>query len=327
MRLSFIHTLVLLVAVFFSAPAQIQAQAIGEKNVSVNISPTNPSPGENYTLSLITYSFDLNRSTITWSVNGTKILSGIGKSTYEGVMGSLGETTQIKIVIEAGLLVIEKNISLVGTDMDLIWEAIDSYVPPFYKGKALPSPEARINVVAIPLLQDGTSLLGSDNITYAWNRNYSPDLGSSGYGKNSFIFRTSYLNQSDKITASSTAITKNLSAKQTIDIRTIKPKILFYPIQNKSANTIHALKNSITVNGDSYTIIAVPYFFSGENPDVKDLSYTWKVNNQQLQVFSPKNTLTIQKGEATNGTIDLTIESISKLLQSAKSKMTINFQK
>lgn len=327
MRFYLIYSLVLLIAVFFSVPSYTHAQAISEKNVSLNISPANPSPGENFTLTLVTYSLDLNRSTITWSVNGKKVLSGIGKTSYQGTMSDLGKTTQIKVTIEAGLLLLEKNISLIGTDMDLIWEAIDSYVPPFYKGKALPGPEARINVVAIPLLQDGTKLLSADNITYAWNRNYTPDLASSGYGKNSFIFRTSYLNTSENIHATSTAINKNLSSKKSIEIKTVKPKIIFYPVQNGFTDTSHALKNPITVRADSYTLAALPYFFSSENPDVKDISYTWKINNQQLIVSSPKNILTVQKGASTSGTIDLTIESISKLLQTAKSRMTINFQK
>jgi len=33
--------------------------------------------------------------------------------------------------------------------MVLLWQADDSYVPPFYEGKALPSPNSEIKVVAM----------------------------------------------------------------------------------------------------------------------------------------------------------------------------------
>jgi len=46
---------------------------------------------------------------------------------------------------------IDKEIVIEPAQLDILWESTDSYVPPFYEGKALPSIESTIKVVALPI--------------------------------------------------------------------------------------------------------------------------------------------------------------------------------
>ena len=50
--------------------------------------------------------------------------------------------------------------------MVLLWQANDSYVPPFYKGKALPGADTKIKIVAMPEIRSGSLLDTLDDETY-----------------------------------------------------------------------------------------------------------------------------------------------------------------
>src|SRR3989338_9207927 len=77
----------------------------------------------------------------------------------------------------------EKTISLVPAAIDFFWWT-NSYVPLWYKGKALPTPGSTVFVQARPSFPD--SIAGS--LVYTWSLNDEVVSSTSGQGKSLFIY-------------------------------------------------------------------------------------------------------------------------------------------
>jgi hypothetical protein len=141
--------------------------------ILVEVSPENPSPNEDTSITLNSYSNNLNNVLIQWLVNGKTMLSGVGK-----------KTLSIKAPKENGEYMVSATLDLPDgktsirvvvrpSSMVMLWQATDSYIPPFYKGKALPTPESEVRVVAMPEIKSSsknTSWIDPKNLTYTWQK-------------------------------------------------------------------------------------------------------------------------------------------------------------
>ena len=81
----------------------------------------------------------------------------------------------------------------IDTRTDVLWEALDSHTPPFYKGKPLPSNESYIRAVAI------SGSFNPRTTTYTWNRGGKTVASASGLGKSAFIFKHDILTNTEDI--------------------------------------------------------------------------------------------------------------------------------
>ena len=126
------------------------AQSSFSSELGVDISPNYPRPNETVSINLSLYTADLNSALITWYRDGESVLEGRGETRYSFQMGPVGKETKIEIQIELlGGTSFSKTFTLNPASVDLVWEA-DSYVPPFYKGKALHAMQGRLKIVAMP---------------------------------------------------------------------------------------------------------------------------------------------------------------------------------
>src|SRR6185295_8034931 len=112
--------------------------------------------------------------------------------------------------------------------MVLLWQATDSYVPPFYKGKAMPSPDSTVKVVAMPEVKSGSTYINPQNMVYTWQQDYTNSQDGSGYGKNSFVYTTDYLEDSNTISVLASTTDEQHSSQASVNIGMTEPKILFY---------------------------------------------------------------------------------------------------
>jgi hypothetical protein len=124
--------------------------AVSPDSILVNMVPENPAPNEGVAISLNSYASNLDAVMITWRVDGKISLSGIGKKTFLLTAPAAGKTTNVSVLIALPDGDITKDIAVRPAEMVLLWQADDSYVPPFYKGKAMPSAQSEIKVVAMP---------------------------------------------------------------------------------------------------------------------------------------------------------------------------------
>src|SRR3990172_6069368 len=267
----------LLIAIFLSLgiylPALAQAR---DSDISVLINPESPAPLENVDLSVSSFAVDLDKAQISWRLNGQLVLSRIGVKSFSFRTEEAGTPTTIDISIAvAGLPGLNKRVIIQPGEVDLLWEAVDSYVPPFYRGKALPSSEGEIKVTAIPNIVTPTGIkLTDDAFSYNWKRNFNVDQGLSGYGKKSYSFKNSYLEGVEDISVSVSSVLGNYSAGGKTSITPTNPKIIFYekdPVLGIKYG--EAITGGFTLRKNAMTITALPYFFSAKL-DSSDFKYS-----------------------------------------------------
>lgn len=317
---------VALFSFFLAAPAA-RAQTVSDSDITVSVSPQIPGPLTDVTITLSSLSVDLNVANIAWTSGGSTVLSGLGRKTYSFRTGVIGTTTTISASVDiAGTPTITKRITITPLEVDLLWEATDAYVPPFYKGKALFASEGAVKVVAIPNIRSASGAhLKPGDFTYNWKRNYTSETGQSGYGKNAFIFRHSYLNPEEKIAVSIASTTGGQQASKSLAISATTPKIIFY--ENDLETGIEYGKaladDYLQIDRAGASIIAEPYFFSPKNLG-SDLSFDWTINNRQTQTSGAKNTFSIQPQGSGAAELGLSVTSRSKIFQSARKSLFLN---
>lgn len=314
------------ISIFFAFTAKAQLRST---DLVLTLSPAFPSPNQNVTATLASYVTSLDKAKISWSINGQESNSGIGKKSFSFTTLSAGSSMNLVANIETvdGENV-QKSILINPGDIDMLWEAVDAYVPPFYKGKKLAPTQGYFKVVAIPNLTTSTGKVDPNNLSYTWTRDGNGQPNSSGWGKNAFTFKNSYLDTVNEVEVEISSISGNSNAYSKINLQTVKPKILFYqkdPVFGVKWEK--ALNNGFKINPEGETLIVEPYFFSPKNLSSSDLSFKWFINNQQIETPNPKNILSVKLESTQSGSakINIAIENIRTLFQSMEKELSVEF--
>jgi hypothetical protein len=329
----YILAVILLTGIFynqtFAQSSVEEAARINGNDIEAIMDPETPGAMENVTITLSSFLTDMDRAFVIWKVNGKNELSGTGKKKFTFTTNDIGTQTVVDISIRATTGdIINKRINIAPAEINILWEGADSYTPPFYRGRALPGPEGLIRVVALPQVDTSGIRPDPSTFAYTWKRNTKVNQDASGYGKDSFVFQQSYLNEEEEVTVEARGTKTNFVGSSTKVIRPFNPKILFYekdPIFGIKWNT--ALSNNLEVRDAEKTILAEPYFVSPKNPTSGQLKYIWTINNGEVSTPSVPNVLTIKKG-AGSGTakIDLDIRNILKIFMEVSGSLTINLK-
>ena len=319
------YTIFLSILAIIFLPFLASAQAV-ESDISVEMIPQSPGAFTNVLINLQSYSINLDSSTITWKVDGKVVAASVGIKNYEIRTGPIGSITTIVAEVKNNLNTITKTITIKPSSVDMLWESY-SYVPPFYKGKALPGEESEIHVVAIPQMKNNIgAMVKPSDVVYSWNRNDNAVPGASGYSKQDFTFNSSYLHNSQKVVVTASSSIDGTSARGEVSILPNPQKILFY-----KSTPLYGLDISKTINkgfslkSGEVTIFAAPYNFSIKDGVDKDLSYKWKINNKIINTPERRNMLTIKpiSGQVGVAQIELALESITKLYELATGQMQV----
>lgn len=294
----------------------------------IKFSPENPGPNQNVTVNAGSYSFDINRANITWTVNGVRKLNGIGKKDFAFKTGGIGSKTilSVNIVSDSGMP-FEKTITFSPADVDILWEA-ETYVPFLYKGKALPVSSSLIKITAMPYFLSNGKEIPPSQLVYNWKINQKVNLDISGYGKQSFTFVSSKIFQTDTITLTVSDYNKTIVVEKNIQIELGAPKTIFYkenPLEGIKYNK--ALKNETKLLKNEITLVAEPYFFSKNL--LKMLVYDWKMNrNIKIDSEEEKNKVFLQVNQETPlgaTTIGVDITNKLNLFQKDDESIRINY--
>jgi len=315
------------VFLFFSFYTPTLAQA-RDSDVSVAVNPETPGPNQDVILTLTSFAVDLDKAQISWRLNSQLGLLGIGRKSFTFKTGESGNPSTIDVNIALpGFPSLNKRIIIQPGEVDLLWEATDSFVPPFYRGKALLSSEGEIRVTAVPniVTPAGVKLADAD-FSYNWKRNFKNDQGLSGYGKRSFTFKNSYLEGAENIDVSVSSVLGNYNAEGKVSITPGSPKIVFYekdPFSGIKYNK--AIVDGFTLQSKELQITAVPYFFSTPS-NFSDLKFGWSINNSSITTPVSPNNLIVEIGSETGGSskISLLIENLSRLFQTASTSLLLN---
>ena len=317
-----------LIFIIFGPFLPLKAKAAPSLGIIVNVTPENPAPGESVDITLKSYSNDLDSVLISWSVNGKNVSSGIGKKSFFINAPNAGGETSVIATTSLPDGAIDTKVIIRPAGMVLLFQAKDSYTPPFYKGKALPSPDSPVKVVALPEVKSGSGLVHPKNMTYFWRKDYTNNPDGSGYGKNSFTYINDYLEDSNNISVTASTIDQKYSSVASVDIGIANPKILFY----KNDSRLGTIWEQALSNGhkilNSEVVEAAPYFISPSNLRIPTLTWEWFINNQSVNPpIYRKNTMPLRAQAGISGTarIKLEINNTDKIFINATKEISVSF--
>lgn len=179
-------------------------------------------------------------------------------------------------------------------DFILTWSA-DSYVPPAYQGKALPTRLSKVKVAVLP-----TKKLAYDpeKLYYRWLLDNEIAGKSGGQGKSAFNFLvTHWGGNAHEIESQILDENENMLARNFISIPVVEAQtLLLQPASD------YATENNVTVKtGRELNLLATPLFFHIKNPN--ELNFEWNFDGQTLSSADQKDlnrfTLKIPAGTLT----------------------------
>lgn len=297
-----------------------QAQAIDD--FFVEFTPENPGPNTTVSAKANSYSFDINRASISWIVNGQTKLKGTGEKNFSFKTSDIGSITKLSVLIttEKGAS-FRKDFSFRSADVDILWEAL-TYVPSWYKGKALPSSESLIRITAVPQFPESVS---PSKLIYNWSVDFKNKPDVSGLGKRTFLLKSAQIFQENKISVMVSNYDRSITAEKNISIKIGQPKIIFYeenPLEGTRYNIV--LQKDFQLTVEEVIIRAEPYFFSRKN--LEKLSYEWTMNGRKILPETFSNILSLVRGEQSGkSVIGLKINNPINIMQFAENSLNINF--
>lgn len=303
----------------------IRKNAISD-NLDVQINPKNPGPNEKVAIKIASFLSDMNKATISWALNGRVVLQGIGKTSFSFQNGASGKTTQLTLsILTNGGESITKDFSWTPVGVTLFWEA-DTYTPPFYRGKALLSPQAKVKVIATPDNTGTQDALSAGNLVYVWEKEGSVISDASGYGKNSFSFVGPKPYDETNIKVRVSSVDDTMKSEARVYLSLSNPFILFYdkqPLLGVLYN--HPFSSTLSLAKKEFSIIAEPYFFSNERGETQTLQYIWSVNGKQVQNYGRGITLRNETGLKGISAVSLSMRGTQQSFQRASQGVVVNF--
>lgn len=304
---------------------EIRASSISNY-LEVKTVPENPGPSEMVSVSIESYLADLNKSTISWSLNGKVVDRGIGRKSFSFQNGLSGKTTRLTISIttNAGEN-ITKELSWNPVGLTILWEA-DTYTPPFYKGKALLTAQANVKAVAIPDNTDGQNALSAGNFVYVWEKDGTVVSESSGYGKNFLSFTAPKPYGDAKVKVKASSVNNSINSETRVSLSLSQPIILFYE-KNPLLGVLYnqPFGSETTLSKKEFTVVAEPYFFSSETSEVPTIKYDWSVNNKTTQSYGRTITLRNDTGEKGESVVSLSMRGLKQTFQNASKELRVHF--
>ncbi len=304
--------------------SSVHAQFSGmDQEASLVTSPQYPRPDSEVMVELSAYSMNTAGADIKWFEDGKELTSVRNERSITLSAGSVGATKTIKATITLpGTAPFSLTKTITPGDVDIIIES-DTYVPPFYKGRALPSAESRGRAIAIVHLGGNTNPAA---LSYEWKLGETVLHGGPVRGKQSTEIEFPLF---DDIPLSVTIYdTKgNPIVKRSIALKNTQPEIAFYEESPLRGQSEKALGREFTLVGEETTLRAEPYYLDRESAQSMG-SPKWQLGGNTVDTGNiDPYTITLRKtGGAGSTPIDFIITNTQKLFQNARGSFTIYFE-
>ena len=293
------------------------AQALPQ-DIDISLYPADPKPGESITATAESFGMDLTGASISWYFNDKLISSGTGKTSVRVVAPNSGQLAVLSVRASDRSGDAETSVVIRPASVDLIWEAIDAYTPPFYKGKALAPIGGRIRVTAVP------SASAPRTLSYLWNYNDSAVPSQSGVNKNSITIKTDVLGGNERFSLQAGGGTFTGSGKTAVILR--DPDMVLYQKSNGFIDYAHGSVGAMTINIPGVTLRIEPFNFSISKNLEQSLGINFILDGQSFTGVNQAQELPITRPESV-GESEIIIEmaSLRERLQAAKRTFTLRF--
>ncbi len=270
--------------------------------------PSSPSPRQPLHIQARTPTFDKNAAEFIWTVNGMRKndLSGLGKYTFSMTAGEVGSS--IKVSVEARTIdgeVFNASETIYVTDLALTWTT-DTYVPKWYKGKALPVAGSSMRIVAVPLFIVDGAAVPPEKLIYTWSLNGNNLL--SGLGQRTVTVSQSLLPKTSQlIKVVIEDLHKKVRKEQRVAISPRQPRAVVYQVlplggieYRKGISLFSSAARGIT------DFQVEPFFFSTQAR--QDVTYRWTVGGKEI-IGTPQHPylLTVDTQEEPPGDVFISV--------------------
>lgn len=314
------------IALFAAQTASAQLFLMGS-DLRIVADPTYPAPGERVRLVAESSLLDLSSATIAWMVDGKVVAQGVGEKEIETTASGLGKATAISVHASESGSGMDASLSLIPGSVDLLFDAT-SYVPPFYRGRALPSPGSALRLVAVPHIYTNTGPVSADKLMYTWRQD-GEVLGTlSGRGKSSATIPAPPLFGASDVSVEVRTEGGAYGAQRNVRIPAIDPQITLYQDHPLFGILYHrALRDRDSVADIETTFAAVPYFVAASSAGDSRLHYAWSVNGRPLTASSSaSNKITVNAAGASGpALLSLALSSAFNYYLDAEHAWTISF--
>lgn len=317
--MKYITTVFIVFSFIFSSFTKAQTIPQEELFLDIILIPSNPQPQTRTIAQVTTTGGNINRASISWFLNGEALDSGVGRRQVEFIAPPAGTSAILSVQASLDGISGSTSFTVIPGQVDILWESPNSYTPPFYKGKAIPSAMATLRVVAIP------SSLAPRTISYQWERNDQVLQGVSGAGRNAITIKNTELVVTEDIKVS--VDSSQFQGENRIQITPRSPSIVIYPKNEGFIDYTKGSNESFSLTRESSIIRIEPYFFSLSSQNLADnLRFTYSFNDEGYVPEGRVNEIEISNPD-TGGVsrLQIEIESIREALQNASRRITLFF--
>ena len=300
-----------------------------ENVIILDVTPSNPGPREQVTISAESFSIDLNTATISWFINGALKQQSIGVTSFQFTTGDLGSSTKVDVAASINDTIPQtKQITIRPTDADIVWQG-NTYVHPLYRGKRIPSVGSTINVEVIPYFVDETKKqIATDALIYLWRIDGKTLPKASGRGKNTIIISQIKPVKSIFVEVEISTPDKLLYRKERLSIPVRDSELLVYEnnpllgiLFNKTIKNLYGLTEQET------KLIAYPFFMSITDRNSPYINYIWKLNNKPITLGEDRSSITVSNTNKEEGkaTIKVSVQNSRDIFQRSSIDFIIEF--
>lgn len=295
-------------------------------DASLSVTPTYPSPHDTVIVTLASYSFDVNTAEIIWKSGNKTLLSGTGQKRLSVTLGNAGQVVPISYTAKtAAGLSVSGSITLTPQSVDLLFETDESYVPPFYEGKALPGEGSVIRVIAVPSLYESGGRVAPTSLAYNWYVNGEYLDRASGVGRQSATIGMEYLTHATDVRVLIRS-PRGTTAEKVLTVYPHDVLPILYPYDEiLGTDFTKPLIRRMEVAG-GIRLSLEPFYFSTKSAVESTASYGWYVDG--LPVTAEQNTLlslTPQENSVGTRMLSVVLENSKRLLQKTRSDIEIIF--
>ncbi len=288
-------------------PETTSAQALPTGGISLKLEPQFPGANTPVTVSLDDYSINTAGAQILWYIDGVEQRAYTNERSMKFTTGNLGKKQVILVSINRpNTLPLSASATVRPAEVHIILEA-DTYVPSFYKGRALPSTESPVR--AVVLVEDGTKAAPS-TYTYTWAEDGTVLMGGPVKGKYSYAFQMPQF-RSKYLSVSVLNATGEQVGKGYILLEATEPELRFYEESPLRGLLQREMQGPFPFIGDEMVIHGEPYFMS--NPVTENTGqFIWKVGgNKSSSNTQAPNALKLERiGQ--NGSTEVQLDVTTK---------------
>lgn len=300
-------------------------QIVNAGDIFLATNPTLPGPFEKVTLSLESYVVNLDTSGITWIVDGQQIAAGVGQKNITVATRDIGDPLLVEVRVQWNQIdTLVKRVRIEPSYVDLLWEAVNSYVPPFYRGKALPTSESYLRVVALP-----SGLIGNDQYVYTWEHNGDVKQDKSGFKKHSFLIRNNFFDKRFQVDVTVSGRLKPFRAQASLVLPRYEPEIHF-AVETLDQTPVIQQNQGFTIGGQFNRLIAHPYYFSAAD-GFDTLDFEWSIDGERyfpsVSLSGLDNEIPLVPPTGGSGFSNVTVQVVNnnEILQQAAAETQIRF--